>query len=414
MKTFFRRIHLYLSLAAGIPILLACLTGAFLVFEKDLEKALHHDRYYVTAAGSQRSAEELKALAVQAFPGHKVNGIKLYGAPDRSAELNLSPAKKDKGGAAGNKEQQQGKQGAPEQKGGGKAGGEKQAGKGPQGPPPGFTVFMNPYTGEVLEKYSYRETFFFQMMALHRWLLGGNDSVGKIIMGVSTFLFMFILITGIILWWPRTRKIMVQRLKIKKDAGFKRLNHDLHIVLGFYTAIFLFIFAFTAMNWSFEWFNDALFAITKSSPKPPQAPKSSPVASANAVGFDKAFAAAQNLYPAAEFYNISAPKDSTETFTVSVLMADAAHENATNSVYVDQFSGEVKGTLAFEQRNAGQRAKSYIKPLHTGSIWGMPTKIIAFVVCLLGVSFPITGVIMWLNRTKKKNRKTEKKVAAIA
>jgi uncharacterized iron-regulated membrane protein len=413
MKNFFRSIHLYLSLAAGIPILLACLTGAILVFEKDLEKAMHSDRYYVAQSGSQRSAEELKALAIQAFPGHKVNGIKTYGAADRSVELNMSPTQKDKGGEAKQNSPQEAKKGG-EQKGGGKEGGEKKAGKGPQGPPPGFTVFMNPYTGAVLEKYSYRDTFFFQMMALHRWLLGGNDSVGKIIMGVSTFLFMFILITGIILWWPRTRKIMLQRLKIKKDAGFKRLNHDLHIVLGFYSSIFLFIFAFTAMNWSFEWFNDALFAITKSSPKPPQVPKSDSLANGTAVGFDKALAAAQNLYPAAEFYNINAPKDSSETFSVSVLTADAAHENATNSVYVDQFSGEVKGTLAFEQRNAGQQAKSYVKPIHTGSLWGMPTKIIAFVVCLLGVSFPITGVIMWLNRTKKKNRKTDKKVAAMA
>lgn len=394
MKTFFRRIHLYLSLAAGIPILLACLTGAILVFEKDLEKAMHPERYYVTPQGGQRSAEELKQLAVAAFPGHKVNSIKLYGATDRSAELGLTPSRKETGSqpeAAQLSEKKNGAKGAGEQKA-----------KAKQGPPPGFTLFMNPYTGQVLDKYSYRETFFFQVMALHRWLLGSNDSVGKIIMGVSTFLFMFILITGIILWWPRTRKIMLQRLKIKKDAGFKRLNHDLHIVLGFYTSIFLFIFAFTAMNWSFEWFSDALFALTNSSPKPKEAPKSAPLPVANAVGFDKALAAARTIYPEGQFYNIAAPKDSTETFNVSVLTLDAAHENATSSVYVDQYSGAVKGTLAFEQRNAGQRAKSYVKPLHTGSIGGLPTKIIAFVVCLLGVSFPVTGVLLWLNRTRKK------------
>ncbi|HLL45027.1 MAG TPA: PepSY-associated TM helix domain-containing protein, partial [Segetibacter sp.] len=45
------------------------------------------------------------------------------------------------------------------------------------------------------------------------------------------------------------------------------------------------------------------------------------------------------------------------------------------------------------------------KPLHVGSIYGLPSKIIAFLVCFLGVTFPITGTIMWLNRLKKNKRK---------
>jgi uncharacterized iron-regulated membrane protein len=80
-------------------------------------------------------------------------------------------------------------------------------------------------------------------MSLHRWLLGGSDSIGKTITGISTLIFLFILITGIILWWPKTKNILLRQLKIKQSAGWKRFNHDLHIVLGFYSAIFLFIFA---------------------------------------------------------------------------------------------------------------------------------------------------------------------------
>jgi uncharacterized iron-regulated membrane protein len=48
--------------------------------------------------------------------------------------------------------------------------------------------------------------------------------------------------------------------------------------------------------------------------------------------------------------------------------------------------------------------RSTFKPVHTGSIWGLPSKIVAFVVCLFGVSFPITGTIMWWNRVKKKKK----------
>ncbi|WP_442902315.1 PepSY domain-containing protein [Flavihumibacter sp.] len=48
------------------------------------------------------------------------------------------------------------------------------------------------------------------MFALHRWMLGGD--IGKIIVGISTIIFLFIMITGIVFWWPKTRAILRQRL----------------------------------------------------------------------------------------------------------------------------------------------------------------------------------------------------------
>jgi len=392
MKVFFRRIHLYLSFAAGLVILICCLTGAILVFEKDLQMALSKDRYYVEATGAKLSADSLVSKVKQSFPGAKVNGIKLYEAADRSAEVSVVfPPKKDgKAKAEAPKPKEGAKKEAPQRQ-------------------PGFTIFINPYTGQVLEKYTYSETGFYTVFALHRWLLGGNDSIGKYIVGISTFIFLFILITGIVLWWPKTKKLLKQRLKIKTDASWKRINHDMHLVFGFYSAIFLFIFAFTGLAWSFQWFNDGIYKVTGSSPKPPTPPKSTYVAEAKKISFDKALVAAKTVYPSAEFYNISMAKDSMDAVNVTTLGKDAAHESATDAVYIDQYSGAVLGKLAFSERSLGAQVRSTFKPVHTGSIWGTPSKIIAFIVCLLGATFPITGTIMWYNRTRKKYRKTSAK-----
>ena len=382
MKVFFRRIHLYLSLAAGLVILICCLTGAILVFEKDLQMALNKDRYYVDAAGEKLPVTALVKKVKDSFPNAKINAVKLYAKAERSAEINVAfpPAKTAK------------KEEKP-----------AQPGKKAAAPPrqPGFTIFVNPYTGQILEKYSYRETAFYTVFAMHRWLLGDDSSVGKLITGISTLLFLFILLTGIILWWPKTKRILKQRLKIKWSAGWKRINHDMHMVFGFYSAIFLFIFAFTALAWSFEWFNKGIYQVTNSPEKPPAPPKSTFVADAKRISFDDALAAAKTVYADAQFYNISMPKDSVEAVNVSALRKDPAHESATDAVYIDQYSGKVLGTLRFEERSLGARVRSSFKPVHTGSIWGTPSKIIAFIVCLFGVSFPITGVIMWLNRIKK-------------
>jgi uncharacterized iron-regulated membrane protein len=235
-------------------------------------------------------------------------------------------------------------------------------------------------------------------------LLGSEGGIGKLITGISTLIFLFILITGIILWWPKTKRILKQRLKIKWNAGWKRINHDMHLVFGFYSAIFLFIFAFTALAWSFEWFNNGIYKVTNSPLKQAPSPKSTYVAHAKRISFDNALAMAKTVYTGAEFYNIAMPKDSAEAVNVTALNKNAVHEAATDAVYIDQYSGKISSKIEFGERSLGAKTRSFFKPIHTGSIWGMPSKILAFVVCLLGVTFPITGVIMWINRTCKKKK----------
>ena len=126
------------------------------------------------------------------------------------------------------------------------------------------------------------------------------------------------------------------------------------------------------------------------------------------ISFDDALASAQTVYAGADYYNISMAKDSADAITVSALGKNAVHESATDAVYIDQYSGKVLGTMKFGERSSGAQVRSFFKPVHTGSIWGTPSKIIAFIVCLLGVTFPITGTIMWINRTRKKKRAQNK------
>lgn len=436
MKILFRNIHLYLSLIAGLVIAVVCFTGAVLVFEKELEQAMHPERYFVTPASTPRlSVEQLvAAVQAQAGPKAKVAGLKIYADPARTVEISLAGSPGGLGGKEGREggmrrgegaaehregrarqgsqgergsREGQGEKGGAGEKGGGKGGkgGGGEGGRGPQ-------FFVNPYTGAVVGPYVYRDSFFFTMMALHRGMVGG--AVGKLIVGVSTLLFLFIIGTGIVLWWPASNKILKQRLTVKWDASFKRLNHDLHIVLGFYSALFLFIFAFTGLAWSFEWFNNGIFAVTGSDPKGPEAPKSELVASGRKLGFDQAYTAARQQVPGALSYAISLPKDSTEALRVMTTTANAAYEGATDELYLDQYTGRPLGKLAFEDRNLGQRVRRTFKPVHTGAIYGMPSKIIALIVCVLGVTFPVTGVIMWLNRLKKERKKTRKQRVATA
>ncbi|SMB98538.1 PepSY-associated TM helix domain protein [Hymenobacter roseosalivarius DSM 11622] len=381
MKIFFRTIHLYLSLAAGIVIAVLCFTGAVLVFEKELEQGWHPERYFVAAPGEQpRLFLHQVTQAVQAVvPQSRVTGVKVYADPARTIEVSLA-ALQVKG------------EGKPK---GGEGGGPK--------------YFVNPYSGQVIGPYVYRDTFFYTMFALHRGMVAG--AVGKFIVGVSTLFFLFIIATGLVLWWPATGKVLRQRLSVKWDASWKRLNHDLHIVLGFYSALFLFVFAFTGLAWSFEWFNQGIFTLTNSEMKGPEPPKSV-AAPANArLTYEAAYDIARQQMPAAQNFSIQLPKDSAEAVRVAMLPQNAPHESANDELYLDQYNGQVLGKLAFKDRNLGQRVRRSFKPVHTGGIFGLPSKIIALIACVLGVTFPITGVILWLNRLKKEKKQKQKQLA---
>jgi uncharacterized iron-regulated membrane protein len=398
MKVFFRTIHLYLGLSVGLVVMITCFTGSILVFEKELQEVFNHERYYVQPKGPRIPLEEIIRSLKTNYPGAKITGIKVYSDSKRSIEVGLIRPEKDKGKA----ERTEAKQKRPENKN--QLPGNKKDEKSDTAPGHATrTAFIDPYTGKVLDLYVYRETFFYKVFALHRWLLGSNNGVGKYIVGVATFLFMFILLTGVILWWPKTKRILFNRLKIKADSGWKRLNHDMHIVFGFYSAVFLFIFAFTAMSWSFSWFNKGIYTITNSTAENPQPPQSIYEGSKRKVTIDQGFSWAKSNFRNSESFNIRAPKDSIGIYSITAL-ASGASDSQSDVYYMDQYSGVIIGSLKFADKNPGQQIRAQIKPLHTGSIFGLPGKIIAFITCLLGFTFPITGVIMWLNRLKKGNK----------
>lgn len=374
MKVFFRRIHLYMGLTAGIVIMITCLTGAILVFEKELQHLFYKDRYYTKVKGTRLAADSLIHTVSFANPDVKVGSIRIYNNPERTAEVVFSPVPDKKQGAA--------KKGKPESR--------------------RLVAFVDPYTGKIKDIYEHRKSFFYFVMDLHRWMLGGDT--GKLLVGICTAIFLFIISTGIVLWWPRNRAILKQRLKIKSDAGYKRLNHDYHVVFGFYSGIFLFVFAFTGLAWSFEWFNKAIYTVTGTRMVKLETPKNQNHSDTLSSRVEDIFQAVIAKDNTSAYYNLTLPKNSLETFTVTTMPVDAIHESATDTYYVDAHTKAITKKIAFGDRNTGQKVRSAFKPVHVASIGGIPTKIIGLVVCLFGTFLPLTGIIMWINRTWRKKR----------
>lgn len=413
MKVFFRRIHLYLALAAGLVFFIQCLSGTVLVFEEEITHALRPERYTVSVpVGQPRlSLAQLASQFSQEHPKDKILGFKVYADQARTVELTYRDSKAKPGGPQGEGGPPRGEMGASQRGEGRRAGGKAdgrggEPGKGGKGRPErGSTAYLNPYTGQITALQKDKQLPVFKVAEdLHRRLLAGE--VGKALTGIAAIFIVIITATGIVLWWPKTRAMLTGRLRVKWRASGKRLTHDLHVVLGFYTSLFLLGLALTGLIMSYQWATKGLFWLTNSQPTTAlPAPKSATPGSPRAVAYDAALRTGQATYRAADYWRVSVPKDSAAAVAVSAPSPLPLRHMGLDTLFVDRSTGAALGQHLYARQTAGAQLRRMAKPLHTGEIGGLWTKIIALVVTLVSLTFPVTGVLMWLNRTRKKNKR---------
>ena len=106
--------------------------------------------------------------------------------------------------------------------------------------------------------------FFIAVKKLHRWLFmmpenpRGGMSVGRVIMGTSAMCASLILLTGVVVWWPKSKAMLKNRLMVSTNKGFRRFVYDTHVSLGIYAFIFLFLMALTGPVFSFGWYRQGM------------------------------------------------------------------------------------------------------------------------------------------------------------
>lgn len=106
--------------------------------------------------------------------------------------------------------------------------------------------------------------FFHSTLRIHRWLLDapakkGERTVGKEIVGYSTLAMTIVLMSGVVIWWPRNRKVLKNRLSVTCSKGSRRFWYDSHVSIGFYATLLLLIMCLTGLVWSFTGWREAFW-----------------------------------------------------------------------------------------------------------------------------------------------------------
>lgn len=358
------RIHLWLGLGAGLIVLFLGITGCILAFEVEIRSLTESFRKVAARDAAYLPPSVLKAIAEKHLASKKALGIEYPGRGKAAIAAYYDDTHYE-------------------------------------------LLFMNPYTGDVLKHKNMNRDFFRTVVDGH-YYLWLPPHIGQPIVASATLIFLVMMITGLVLWWPRNRAARKQRFRIKWKARWRRKNYDLHNVLGFYMTWIAIFIAITGLVFGFQWFARSVYWVSSGGEvmEEHQHPVSDTTKTA-------AFASmADHLWQqhvpgtkpgeSLAVYFANEPADPVE---VIVNHRPGTYYNC-DFYHYDQYTGkELTATGSYAGKfNDAKLADKIVRmnyDIHVGAVLGLPGKILAFFASLVAASLPVTGFTIWWGRRRK-------------
>lgn len=373
-----------------------------LIFEPEITRSVQSDVYYVSEVkDTPRPMGELMESVKATLPDSvAITGVTVFDDASRTYQVNLSKPRR-------------------------------------------ASVFIDQYSGNITGKYE-RLGFFSTMFKLHRWLLdsanphGEGVKVGKLLVGISTLVFVIALISGVVIWWPRARRNLKKSLAIPFSNGWKGFWKGLHVAGGMYALILVLAMALTGLTWSFGWYRTAFYAVcgVENTPRnfaqaAPSKDKKEKKDKGEGKKHDKGerrgggrnhdgkgrhegekrhggenlhseFGHWQEVYDVLKERNPEAPQITISSEKATVTLGRTGNGRASDEYAFNPRSGEVTPAGKYADSNEADKLRGWIYAIHTGSLGGLLTRILWLLGALSGASLPLTGYYIWIKRHGKK------------
>ncbi|MCT7636460.1 PepSY-associated TM helix domain-containing protein [Aliarcobacter butzleri] len=408
-KKIWFKIHWILGVVAGVFLLLIGVSGAILSFQKEITKFINQDSFYITVPENKArlSTTELLNNFQTKFPEAKISGITF--SSDVESSSIISVESKDKNARGGKR------------------------------------YYVNPYDGEILPDVKGNEFFTFIRM-FHRWfaLEGDLRAIGKQVVAISTICLIILSITGLIIYWPRVKRSFFKSFTFSFKHNGRAFLSTMHSAVGMWVLIFYLLASLTGLYWSYDWYNTMLYKIAgvekpvrnqqqpnQQNMQKMQAEKSQnntaqkeqktqtdrvqnsenqvrEMPKVNFEDYEKAVLLFNNFVQRA-YTNASVtfPQKGT-VYKFTYLDENAIHFREINSLEVDISTQKMVKHDRFENLGLNEQLLKSIFPLHSGEYFGIIGQTLMFISCLLMILFTVTGYMLYINRHKKKNSKTQK------
>jgi sulfite reductase (NADPH) flavoprotein alpha-component len=352
LKRVLFRLHWIAGISAGFVLAVVGASGAILGFEDDLTRFLN-PQLRVAVHGEPQPASALVAAARSANPELRARSIAWEGD---AAALIVRMAR-----------------------------GRERA---------GIEVPVDPYSGIVLARVR-GKGFLETVEQLHRNLAAGP--VGKQIVGASTALLLLLLVTGIVLRWPRRARSARAWLTFDTTLKGRPFLWHLHAVAATWAFAFYLVAALTGLWWSYDFYRSTvnrLAGVTTPMRRQPSSDERAVVAS---PALDAAWTTFRRDIPDATRATLAlAAADGT--VEIRYQTPESPHGRAWNTLTVDATSGAIVANALYATQPRGRRFVSSLFPLHSGDFLGAPGRVAMAIAALLMPLFFITGLWMWIER----------------
>lgn len=381
VKKLVSQLHLWLGLASGLLVFIVAITGCILAFEHEIKSVLRPYQFME----SVNNAQLLPPSKLQAVAEKTVNkpakGV-IYGGVGRSAIVSFYGA-------------------APDYY---------------------YQVYINPYSGKILNVQD-EETDFFHFILHGHYYLWLPENIGQPVVAYGTLVFTILLITGLVLWWPKNlnKANRDKSFKIKWKAKWRRVNYDLHNVPGFYALTISLVLALTGLVFGVQWFADSVYWITtggKSASEFKLPLSDTTVARRFESPIDIVWQQLSRKKPETAGVYIACPEKASETIFAFVNYKPGTYHKLDYYTFDQQtlrpiaMEGPYSGPYA--KAGFGDKLRRMNYDIHTGAILNLPGKILAFCASLICASLPITGFIIWWGRRKKAKKEKASPAAPVS
>lgn len=359
--------HLPVGVIGGVVILIMCVTGVLLAYEKQI--TLWADTHNFKSAPPSAEARHLPVATLienaRNSRGAAPSSIMLRSDPSLPAEIGF------------------GRETTP--------------------------LFVNPYTGRVLGEGSLQVRSFFRTVTdWHRWLgaKGENRSVARAITGACNLGFLFLVISGFYLWWPRSWNLKSVRNVVwfKRGLSAKARDFNWHNTIGFWSAVPLFIVVLSAVVISYTWAGNLVYRIVGETPPAPRA--NQPNANAGAgkdaaatfTDLDNAWLRAEQQVTDWQTISLPLPNASAPQLTFNIDSGTGGQPQKRAQLVLDRATGDIVRWEPFSSSSRGRQLRSILRFAHTGEVLGIAGQTIAGAVSIGGAVLVLTGLGLALRR----------------
>lgn len=352
------KIHLWLSFTFAIIILIACVTGAALVYRHDIDRALNPSLYHTTPGdvGWDAVWDVVKAQ----YPS--ADEALIRGPVDRLVyQVEIGDERLP------------------------------------------FAVHVDPGSGRILGARDPAHSLAGWLFLLHFDLFGGE--LGHVLVGATGIALVLITVTGAWLWWPTIRRFAFG-FRIRWRRPFFVVNYDLHRVIGILSLPLVFIVSLTgSMLIFYDVGTRIVHALFLSTPAAAVAAQRVP----GPVKLDGEFPLPLNLDDAAVMAARIAPGALASSMYVTGPVqpvkvwlrtdGDVRPNVGSWHVWIDRQSGSVTSAMVpGNTPTAAHVDETWVIALHFGSFGGEGVRALYVVGALVPVVLLVTGAMHWLLR----------------